>query len=360
MLFCGFKRIAVLVVSIGALMGAAVSISAPEIVETRRVSLQQVVTLSDIPAGAGVVRLWVPIPSDSTWQRVLDRRVTEAPKGWRIVPQGEGRGDVIYAEIQHPTSSSISIGVECVVETRGVHFDLKDGTGRHALQPELFEADLDRGAPLMESTSEIQSLADAACGDETDPAREMMLLQQAVAASADHYSKDKSKPTCGRGAAEDCLNHGGGCCTDLHSLFIAMARARNLPARIQYGYRLVNEKEGGLYDPGYRCWVECFVPGAGWVPTDVVASDNSNADNPYQWNSLSAERIWLWRGRSFELNPKNASGRVDTMLCGWAEIDGAPVDVLPGADGSPSKLTRKVQFTILSSEKSQGSARLPQ
>jgi hypothetical protein len=32
------------------------------------------------------------------------------------------------------------------------------------------------------------------------------------------------------------------------------------------------------------------------------------------------------------------------MLVGWAEIDGVAVDVLPADDGTPSKLTRTIQF----------------
>ena len=38
------------------------------------------------------------------------------------------------------------------------------------------------------------------------------------------------------------------------------------------------------------------------------------------------------------------------MSCGWAEIDGVPVDVLPAADGSPSKLARTIVFQDLTPE----------
>jgi hypothetical protein len=35
------------------------------------------------------------------------------------------------------------------------------------------------------------------------------------------------------------------------------------------------------------------------------------------------------------------------MSCGWAEIDGVTVNVLPGVDGSPSKLSRSISFQDL-------------
>jgi transglutaminase-like putative cysteine protease len=330
---------------------APVSVIEPQVIETRTVALTQTLTLRDIPAGAGNVRVWTPIPSDSAWQRVLDRKVVSAPGAWRLVRQGEGRGDFVYVELDHPPAGEASIVVKCVVEREGVQFPLESAVVRDDIQPALFEADLDRDAPLMQVEPEIKAMADRACGDERDPARQAMLLMRVVADVADHYSKDPSKPKCGRGAAEDCLTQGGGCCTDLHSLFIALARARGIPARIQYGYRLLDAKAGPAYDPGYRCWIEFFVPGAGWVPTDIVAVDGAAEDVPAKWGALSATRVWLWQGRSFELTPAAQAGHIDTMICGWAEIDGKPVDVLPAADGTPSKLTRSVQFEVLNTDR---------
>jgi transglutaminase-like putative cysteine protease len=332
----------------------------PEIVETRTVTLRQTVTLSDIPGGSKLVRLWVPMPSDGAWQRVVNRRVVSAPGSWRLEKQSDGRGEFVYVEAPALGASNATVVVECEVQTQGVYFPLDQAGASPEIQPSLFAEDLAIDAPLMESDSRVREIADKVCGNERDPAKQALLLQQAVAAMADHYSKDPSKPKCGRGAAGDCLEHGGGCCTDLHSLFIALARARNLPARIQYGYRLLDAKAETSYDPGYRCWVEYYVPGAGWVPTDVVASDNADAANPRRWSSLSSQRVWLWEGRSFELTPKNAAGPVHTMICGWAEIDGKPVDVLPAADGSPSKLARTVEFKVLSSERADGALKLPE
>lgn len=332
----------------------------PEIVETRTVTLVQTVTLSDIPAGSEQVRMWVPVPSDGAWQRVLDRKVVSAAGTWRVVRQAEGRGDFVYLELTKPEQSQAAVVVECTVQTRGVHFPIDPTIISAPLQPEQFEAALARDVPLMGVDQRIQKLADQICGNERDVARQATMLMQAVAAMADHYSKDPSKPRCGRGAASDCLDQGGGCCTDLHSLFIALARARGVPARMQYGYRLLDAKAGAEFDPGYRCWIEFFVPGAGWVPTDIVASDNADPSHSMRWASLSATRLWLWEGRSFQLTPPAQTQRIDTMLCGWAEIDGQPVDVLPGPQGAPSKLQRTVKFEVVKSEKLAGAARLPE
>jgi transglutaminase-like putative cysteine protease len=342
------------------LLGYSAQVIEPEIIETRTVSLKQTVSLKDIPQGSSQVRLWVPVPSDSSWQRVLDRRVVSAPAGWKIVRQAEGRGDFVYVEVNNPTEKDIAVVVECLVEREGVHFPIDPSGAVPAIQPEQFAAALDKKAPLMTVDNRIQALADKICGDERDAARQAHMLMVAVADMADHYSKDPSKPKCGRGAAIDCLDQAGGCCTDMHSLFIALARARGVPARLQYGYRILDAKAGASYDPGYRCWIEYFVPGAGWVPTDIVASDNADASLPKRWSTLSATRVWLWEGRSFQLTPAAKSGAPDTMICGWAEIDGKPVDGHPAADGTPSKLGRTVQFEIIKTDRVASTAKLPE
>ncbi len=50
---------------------------APSVTSTTTYRLRQTVRLDDIPAGTGRVRLWVPVPSDTAWQRVLDVSIVD-------------------------------------------------------------------------------------------------------------------------------------------------------------------------------------------------------------------------------------------------------------------------------------------
>jgi transglutaminase-like putative cysteine protease len=167
-----------------------------------------------------------------------------------------------------------------------------------------------------------------------------------VADYADHYSKDPTKPNCGIGDAGDCMTNAGGCCTDMHSLFIAMARARGIPARLQMGYRLREANAGKEVDPGYRCWAEYFVPGYGWVSADVVEADAPNGLGRTRWfTGLTDRRLWLNEGREFNLAGRAVtSHRVNTMIIGYAEIDGVEARVLPDGD-KKAQLSRTVRYT---------------
>lgn len=151
-------------------------------------------------------------------------------------------------------------------------------------------------------------------------------------------------PKCGIGDAGNCLAQGGGCCTDLNSLFISLARARGIPARLQMGYRLQEKNVGKWVDPGYRCWVEYFVPGYGWISADVVEADTPGGLGPERWQTgLTARRLWLNSGREFRFEGLPAETRINHMSIAYAEIDGKPARLLPTGDLKP-QITRQVRF----------------
>jgi hypothetical protein len=322
--------------------------AAPRILETRLYKIRQTVNLNDVPPEAREVRLWVPIPADGDWQRVLDRKVLAAPSGWTLEKQPVSNAEMIVTRTK--AQGTVEVVIETTVARQSPAYDLSAGIAGD-VQPALFVEELRKDANLMTADAKVVALAEKACAGETDARKKVRKILDAVADVADHYSKDPSKPACGRGAAEDCLEFGGGCCTDLHSLFIACARSQGIPARMQYGYRLKADKEGTEYDPSYRCWVEFYLPNMGWVPTDLVVADSGDvADRTKSYAMLDARRVWLWQGRNLELSPRQNGAPIDTMSAGWAEIDGVPVDVLPAADGTPSKLRRTITFQDLTPE----------
>jgi transglutaminase-like putative cysteine protease len=314
-------------------------------VQTYKVT--QKVRLNDIPAAAKTVRWWIAIPQDDRFQEVLDLTVTKAPGEWRFAREAEHGNRFLYVEVPSPTAAELETVVDFTVRRRSVNVPVDLGhvgkiTDAHR---KMFEQELRLDGPHMEVTDEIKKMADQACGAETNVSAEAKKLIEFVASYADHYSKDSSKPKCGIGSAADCMVNKGGCCTDLHSLFIALARSRGIPARLQMGYRLLEKNVDKDVDPGYRCWPEYYVPGYGWVPTDIVEADGA-ADEAARavWvNGLSERRVWLDEGRDFVLNPPQAGKPVNTMIIGYAEIDGVPARVLPEGAKQP-QLTRSIHF----------------
>lgn len=315
----------------------------------RTYQVRQTVHLTGIDPDAEHVRWWVSIPDTERHQDLLDLTVIDAPGTWSVKRADEQSGQFLYIEVDQPKAASLDAVIEFTLRRQGVYVDVDPKlvgplTEKHR---QLFADDLQRNAPNMVVTPEIQKIADKVCGEETNPAVQAQALLSHVAKIANHYSYDSTVPTCGIGNASDCLTNLGGCCTDLHSLFISLARARGIPSRLQMGYRLNSTKEGQTYDPGYRCWVEYFLPGMGWTPADIVEADAPGGLGPDRWfTGLTEWRLWLNQGREFQLNPDQTAGPVNTMIIGYAEIDGVPARVLDHGDDK-AQLFREIQFKEL-------------
>lgn len=346
----------------------AVTVAASTVAQTpaaespRTYHVRQTTVLSDIPTGARKVRWWIAIPDDHRGQEVLDFTVASAPGPWSVVREPEHGNRLLYVEVDKPTAASLETVVEFTLHRSPIRITVDPSKVGEltADQRKFFADELRTDAPHMQVDAKIRELADNACGSEKNAAVQASKLLEWVAANADHYSKDPTKPKCGVGDAANCLAQGGGCCTDLHSLFIALARAKGIPARLEMGYRLQAKNIGVEADPGYRCWPEYFVAGYGWIPADVVEADNAtdSAEHARWLTGLSERRVWLNEGRDFVLTPKQDGARVNTLITGYAEIDGQPARVLPDGDKQP-QLARKVKFVELGANDSAALAKPP-
>jgi transglutaminase-like putative cysteine protease len=320
--------------------------------ETRVYRVRQTTRVEQVPENAKSVRWWVSIPDDDRFQDVLDLTVVSAPGPWQVGRDPERGNRFLYIDVSSPKKPVLETVVEFTLRRSPVLVEVDPSkvgpiTDTHRL---LFANEVSKDAPHMEVNPTVTEMANKVCGNEKNVAKQAMLMLDAVASKADHYSKDPSKPKCGIGDAGECIKNEGGCCTDLHSLFIAMARSRGIPARLQMGYRLLAKNEGKEVDPGYRCWAEYFLPGYGWVPADIVEADAVDGLGPKRWfTGLTERRLWLNEGREFILTPRQAGERVNTMIMGYAEIDGVPARVLPEGELTP-QLTRAVHFVEVKPE----------
>jgi transglutaminase-like putative cysteine protease len=345
-----------------ALSAASLALAQAPAESPRTYLVRQTTSLSDIPSGARKVRWWIAIPDDHRGQEVLDLAVTSAPGPWSVVREGEHGNRLLYVEIDKPATATLETVIEFTLRRSPIRVEVDAAKVGElsAEQRKLFADELRIDAPHMQVTDDIRAIADKACGPEKNAAVQANRLLEWVAANADHYSKDPTKPKCGVGDAVNCLAQGGGCCTDLHSLFIALARSKGIPARLEMGYRLQAKNIGVEVDPGYRCWPEYFVAGYGWIPADVVEADNAtdSAEHARWLTGLSERRVWLNEGRDFVLTPKQDGARVNTLVTGYAEIDGQPARVLPDGDKQP-QLARKVKFVELGANDSAALAKAP-
>lgn len=280
--------------------------------------------VADIPAGSKLARVWFWLPDDDDAQKVLDLTIVDGPRGCRVARDPANGHRYLYAEVPGP-GASLSLVTSFTVRRSAVSVRVDpDRVGRltdgHWA---AFAEYLRRDCPNMEVTPRVQKLADAVCGAETNPALQARRIYDHVVATTNHYSKPGAPKSSGLGSAEYCLDAGGGGCTDQHALFIALARARGIPARLHFGSRLPPANEGKDIDPGYRCWVTYFLPNYGWVPADASAGNTIPGERDFYATGLDANRVCFAAGRDLELAPRQVGPRINLLIGAYVEIDGA-------------------------------------
>jgi transglutaminase-like putative cysteine protease len=136
---------------------------------------------------------------------------------------------------------------------------------------------------------------------------------------------DKSGSGWGRGDVLYACAAKKGNCTDFHSLFIAMARSQNIPARFSIGFELPAAENSGEI-PGYHCWAEFFDPEHGWVPVDISEAWKHPEKKDYYFGAYDENRVQFTTGRDLELNPKQQGEPLNYFVNPYVEVDGREFD----------------------------------
>jgi transglutaminase-like putative cysteine protease len=282
-------------------------------------------TVKEIPAGSRKVRIWFWMPDDDDCQKVLDLSVLRAPAGYRLTRDADNGHRYFYAEVENPTGP-VEIATEFRLRRQAVSVPVgpeKAGPLTDSHRAVLAEY-LRRDVPNMQVDATMVERADSICGRETNVVRQARLLFDWVVDHTNHYSKPGAPKSSRIGSAEYCYANQGGACTDQHALFIALARARGIPTRLQFGTLLKPANEGKDLDPGYRCWVQYFVPNYGWVPMDISAANTNPALRDFYFSGLDERRVRFAEGRDLDLSPRQTGPRLNLLISAYVEADGKP------------------------------------
>ena len=206
------------------------------------------------PVAHGLQRLRLT-PKETQGQQILD---------WTMEYEG-AREELTYEDQHHNQVTLVSVtegAQEVVVTCRGrVRTEDKAGViGQHAghlpLWAFLGHTALTRPGPRIR-----QLIASVARSDEgMVPTLHNLstAIREQVAYDTGHTEVD----TC----AEDAVAAGRGVCQDHAQIFIAAARALEIPARYVSGYLMMDDR---IEQEATHAWAEAWVQGLGWVGFDV-------------------------------------------------------------------------------------------
>jgi transglutaminase-like putative cysteine protease len=272
-------------------------------------------TLTGIPAGANELNVWIPLPVTRGAQTVSDV-VIDSPYQWTRHKDPLFGNEYAFAKIANPRAGDLAVRVNF------------KGTRREESLSAPFETaaskdDLDRALradKLVTISPRVRTLADEITAGKSTPVEQAKAIYDYLVTNMTY---DKTVPGWGHGDTERACDIKKGNCTDFHSFFMSLARAKGIPARFVIGFPLT-AKDGLV--KGYHCWAEFYVRGKGWIPVD--ASDGSKATDPnvrqYLFGNLDPDRVQFTVGRDLVLTPKTAEP-LNFFIYPHAEANGVEV-----------------------------------
>ena len=133
-----------------------------------------------------------------------------------------------------------------------------------------------------------------------------------------------------------------GNCTDFHALFISLARVRGIPAKFAIGSAVPEGKSEGELG-GYHCWVEFYLPDAGWVPIDASEAKKHPEKRELLFGTHPADRFQLSVGRDLKLGAGHHSRPLNYFVHPHVELAGKPYKqvkrVVTFKEGPPPAVT---------------------
>ena len=278
------------------------------------------------------VKLWVPYAVSDQNQSVTEVKVAGDYASSGVYTDKVSGTPVLFARWDKDAVSR-KLSYSFAVEREEIRF--QDLTGKEPAWNASDYAEFLKPTSLGPTEGEVKKLADAITkGKKT-------VLEKARAIydwTCENMYRDPDTRGCGKGDVCQLLKKPGGKCTDISSVYVALARAAGVPAREVFGLRMSKKAEEDI--TGWQhCWVEFFLPGKGWVPVDpadvrkamlvekLELKDAKTSEyREYFWGGIDAYRFKIASGRDLTLNPPQSGPALNTFGYPYAEVGGQPLD----------------------------------
>ena len=292
--------------------------SAPQPAKVREVDFTYHTEITGIDPKADRVEAWIPLPREDRFQQVSDLKI-DSPAHVEVVNQPTGGNRLAHLVATVPPSGSIPVTIRFKVRRVEESADIEKAQA-NGPQPTrgAFASYLgpDRLVPIGGQIKLVSAKVGDPDGSSYEQAK--AIYDYVIA----NMTYDKSGNGWGRGDAIYACNVKKGNCTDFHSLFIAIARSRGIPARFTIGFPLGAPSAGTI--PGYHCWAE-FYAGGQWVPVDASEAWKHPDLRNYYFGHLDASRVAFTMGRDLELKPRQSGEPVNFLIYPYVEVDGKPL-----------------------------------
>ncbi len=267
-------------------------------------------------------KLWNPLPFNAPYQKVKLIHFDGNYDNYNINSKNDYDANTLFAEWKRSNKKKIlnlQLEIETIYRTVPIYKIKRASKANLPLSKDVQK--------YLEPTAHIpiagiiKQLADRITGDSTDSFEK---IKKVYLWCASHTFRDKKVIGCGKGdvgkmitqtEVEDIYKNGyfGGKCTDLSSLFTAIARAAGIPTREVFGIRLgksnfskalgkSDAKGFATISTWQHCRAEYYIEGAGWIPTDPADITKLELVEGLKFNDSKVQKLLEKYMHSWEMN----------------------------------------------------------
>lgn len=310
-----------------------------------------------VPKGSsGVTNLWIPLPSTTEYQEIKSIEFEGSYKTAYITENNAYGAKTLFATWDKDAPKR-DMKVKLLIQTKDRE-PMAQGALEHYQMPEKIIYSVDvleylKPTAHIKTDGIVKEYADNIVGDEKNPLKKAERIHHWI---VNNMERDNSVLGCGEGDVEKILSTKvlKGKCTDINSVFVALARASGIPAREVFGIRLGkadkmsryaktafgSSKEGVANEnSGQHCRAEFYLAGFGWVPVDsadvakmrlaekkAVLDADVQAVSKYLFGNWEMNWVGFNHGRDFDLYPQPELVPLNNFGYPYAEVGGDPLN----------------------------------
>jgi hypothetical protein len=271
------------------------------------------------PASGGrIVQVSIPLPSSDDYQTISHLQI-DAPVGARMRKEKDGDQSANLTVDASNMHAPIQIRVSFHVVRFEHHIDWATAIDPPGAFPKGVAPFLDPGKAASGGVAIAAISREETQGIDSPVDKARKIYNYVVSTiCGDHDAAGACSA-----AAPGAVGSENGGRADFDTLFVEMARAVGIPARLQVGFSLPTGQQKGIV-AGDHGWAEFYANGIGWIPVDLseAAKDPRNRDGFF--GAIDARRVVISTGQGMT----DASGRGSVAANSAAypsiEVDGKP------------------------------------
>lgn len=342
--------------------------------DTHTYQLTQTYQLNAPKGSEGEMKLWVPLPFDSAYQQVKQITFNGNYQQAYITDNNAYGAKTLFVQWDSHTQSR-ELNIDLTIETRDREVNKQQLLGSYQAPTEpVYPLEVQvylQPTQHIKIDGIVKQFADKIVGEEKDPLQQAKRIHQWI---VDNMERDNNVIGCGDGDVERILTTGvlKGKCTDINSIFVALARAVGIPAREVFGIRLGESKKLAQYSTtafgssdenkvanvsgGQHCRAEFYLAGFGWVPVDSAdvtkmrLAENKAVNDPatqavsdYLFGNWEMNWVGFNYARDFDLYPKPELAPLNNFGYPYAEINGDPLNFFNPKTFSYEFIAKEIQ-----------------